>query len=121
MQEDALASLNILSGEPSTRGGVYVGSYGGEKRLFSFGLGVLDLLFDPGCLAGDVSVMLLEELRPYLLVVQLANDAFVPGSSRGVFVGTVGSRWRGSIFVVVWMTLHAPWNRWGDRLWWHRG
>ena len=113
MLEDPLASFHVRLGEASTKGGVYVGSYGGEKRLFSFGLGVLDLLFDPGCLAGDVSVMLLEELRPYLLVVQLANNAFVPGSSRGVCVRTVGSRWRRSIFMVVWMTLHAPRDRWG--------
>ena len=112
MQEDALASLNILPGEPSTKGGVYVGSYGGEERLLSFSLGVLDLLLDSGCLTVDVSKVLFVELSSDLLVVELADDTFIPGSSRGVCVGTVGSRWRGSIFVVVWMTLHALRDRW---------
>ena len=113
MMEDPLASLHILLGEASTQGGVYVGSYGSEERLLSLSLGVLDLLFDPSCLTVDVSEMLFKQLRPYLLVVELANDAFVPGSSRGIFVRSVGSRWRRSIFVVVWMTLHAPWDRRG--------
>ena len=92
MMEDPLASLYIRLVEACTRGGVYVGSYGSEERLLSLSLGVLDLLLDPGCLTVDVSEMLFEQLRPYLLVVELANDAFVPGSSRGVCVGTVGSR-----------------------------
>ena len=121
MMEDPLSSLQIRLGEASTRGGVYVGSYGSEERLLSLSLGVLDLLLDPGCLTVDVSEMLFKQLRPYLLVVELANDAFVPGSSRRIFVRSVGSRWRRSIFVVVWMTLHTPWNRWEDGLWGHRG
>ena len=121
MLEDPLASLHILLGEASTRGGVYVGSYGSEERLLSFSLGVLDLLLDSGCLTVDVSKVLFVELGSDLLVVELADDTFIPGSPRRVSIRSVGSRWRRSIFVVVWMTLHAPWNRWEDRLWWHRG
>ena len=92
--------------------GVNVGSYGGEERLLSFSLGVLNLLLDSGCLTVDVSKVLFVELGSDLLVVELADDTFIPGSPRRVSIRSVGSRWRRSIFVVVWMTLHAPWNRW---------
>ena len=121
MLEDPLASLDVRLGEASTRRGVYVGSYGSEEKLLSLSLGVLDLLFDPGCLTVDVSKVLFVELGSDLLVVELADDTFIPGSPRRVSIRSVGSRWRRSIFVVVWMTLHAPWDRWGVWLWRHRG
>ena len=111
MLENPLAPLHVRLGEASTRGGVYVRSYGCEEGIVTFRLCILDLLLDPGCLTVNVSKVLFVELGSYLLVVELANDAFVPGSSRGVCVRTIGSRWRWSIFVVVWMTLHTPRHR----------